>query len=365
MSTLLVFIAGAAVGGTVAWLIALRFAAREPVTAVSPPVPDEMLASDTATHLASAIPAESTFEPLAHILIERCSVRVALPCALVMREKVGAAVHISAVAGGLDTRLLGIEVPLESPAGRAITDNIPVAGAPDEKVVSIDRRDRRRYSGGGVAVPLSQGGLTYGAVVAFGEPPAGTQDAIEALTIEVKRFVPVLVPAFSAAVQAKRAETDDLTGLPNRRAFTRQQSLLNKAEKASLVILDIDHFKDVNDSLGHQAGDAALRHIARVVRQALRPKDTLSRIGGEEFAIWMPGADLKTGEEVAERVRSAVADSPFRFSGTERVITVSCGVASYPSPTKAIENLMGVADSALYQAKHAGRNRVVANAAAG
>ena len=365
MITILVFFVGAAVGGTVAWLIALRFAAREPVTIVAPPLPDEILASDTATHLAAAITAESTFEPLAQILLARCAARVALPCALVMRERVGAAVHISAVAGGLDSRMLGMEVPLESPAGRAITDNIPVVGASDEKVVSIDRRDRRRYSGGGVSVPLAQGGMTYGAVIAFGEPPAGAQDAVEAMSAEVKRFVPVLVPAFSAAVQSRRAETDDLTGLPNRRAFTRLQNQLNKADRTALIILDIDHFKDVNDSLGHQAGDAALRHIARVVREALRPKDTLSRIGGEEFAIWMPGADLKTGEEVAERVRSTVFDSPFRFAGTERVITVSCGVASYPAPTKAIENLMGVADAALYQAKHAGRNRVVANAAAG
>ena len=363
MSTFLFFFAGAALGGAVGWLIALRFA-RESRASVVPPVPEEMMASDTAQHLAANLPAESAFEPVAHTLIERCAARVSLPCALVMRERMGAAAHIVAVAGGLDTRLLNLEVPLDSPAGRAITDGIPVVFAPDEKVVSIDRRDRRRYSGGGVAVPIAQAGNVHGAVLAFGDPPGGTIEAVDKLTGEVRSFGPILLPAYSAAVQARRAETDDLTGLMNRRGFYALLNAVNAGEKAALIVFDIDHFKEVNDSQGHAAGDAALRQVARLVRQAIRPNDVAARIGGEEFAVWLPKADLKAGEEIAERLRQMIAEAPFRYSGSDRVITVSCGVAAYPDPTRAVENLMGNADAAMYQAKRAGRNRVVSNRAA-
>ena len=96
------------------------------------PLPEDILASDTATHYAEELAGESSFEPLAYTLVERCATRVGLPAAIVMREQVGGAVFITAVAGGLDGRMLGMEVPLDSPAGRAITGGIPVVGAPDE-----------------------------------------------------------------------------------------------------------------------------------------------------------------------------------------------------------------------------------------
>ena len=327
MSAVLLFLAGAAAGGAVGWVIALRLSREAQASSVVPPVPEEMLASDTATHLAANMSADSTFEPLAHLLIERCSVQVRLPCALVMRERVGAAAHISAVGGGLDSRLLGIEVPLDSPAGRAITDGIPVVGAPDEKVVSIDRRDRRRYSGGGVAVPLAQGGHVYGAVVAFGDPPAGTHATVDSLATEVRKFTPVLVPAYQAAVAARRAETDELTGLANRRAFSGLVNRSNAGDRVAMIVFDIDHFKDVNDSLGHPAGDAALRHVSRLVRQALRPKDTAARIGGEEFAVIMHY--LKATQyrpEIFQRIQRTLSQRPIQTSAGEIPITASIGV---------------------------------------
>ena len=160
MSGVLLFLAGAALGATVAWFLAgRRFAAAAPIARGMlqgvPPMPDDLVGSETATYLAANISAESTFEPLAYVLIERCSLRVNLPAALVMRERAGAPAAITAVAGGLDNRLLGHEVPLDSPAGRAITEGLPIVGSPDEKVVTIQRGDRRRYEGGGVAVPHS------------------------------------------------------------------------------------------------------------------------------------------------------------------------------------------------------------------
>jgi diguanylate cyclase (GGDEF)-like protein len=358
---LLLFLAGALIGGAIGWLVAIRFA-HEPRTSVLPPMPAEMNASDTATHLAANLPSESTFEPLAYVLIERCAALTAMPCALVMREKPGAAAYIAAVAGGLDSRMMAVEVHLDSPAGRALTEGVPVVGAPDEKVITIDRGDRRRYEGGGIAVPMVQGGQVYGAIVAFGES-RNPREAVEQLTAESRKFAPVIIPAYSAAISARRAETDELTGLANRRLLTRAMARLNGGERASLLIIDIDHFKKVNDTLGHQAGDAALRQVARLVKEAVRPRDTAARIGGEEFAVWLPGADGRTGNEVAERLRASVANKPFRHQGEDHLITVSVGVASYPAPVRAVDNLMTCADRALYTAKRDGRNKVIVSQA--
>ncbi len=321
---------------------------------------EDLLGSETATHIAAGLNAEFAFDPLAYTLIERCAGHGGLPCALVMRERLGGVPTIVAVAGGLDTRLLGREMHLDTPAGRAITSGLPVVSAPDEKVVDLDRSDRRRLPGGGIAVPVVQGGQVYGAVLSFGTPAIGAGEAMQRLAGEVKKFAPVLIPAFLAAAAARQAETDELTGLPNRRALN---AVLSRAttERACLIIFDIDHFKQVNDTLGHAAGDQALRHVARVVRETIRGRDFPARIGGEEFAVWLPGADLKTGREIAERLRTNLEGQPFRFEGIERTVTVSLGVAAYPKPIRAVENLMQVADAALYRAKRAGRNQVVAH----
>jgi diguanylate cyclase (GGDEF)-like protein len=318
---------------------------------------DEFLASDTATHIAAGSSMEESFGSLALALVERCANRVELPCALVIRERTGAPAFIVEVSTGFDPRLVGVEVPLDSTGGRAIADGIPVVSEGDEKVISFSR-DRRRAISGGIAVPVAQGPDIVGAVIAFGVPAAGNEDAIAGLSELVRKFAPVLVPAHTAAVAVRRSETDELTGLPNRRALNRVTARRG-VDLAGLVMLDVDHFKEINDTFGHPAGDAALRHVARILRETLRDRDLAARIGGEEFAIWLPGADQRTAVEVAERLRERVATSPFRAEGQERILTVSCGVASYPTPIGAIENLMGAADIALYRAKRAGRNKVV------
>jgi diguanylate cyclase (GGDEF)-like protein len=360
VSGALLFLGGAIVGAAAGFIVARKAGSARQLS-VPAPLPEDLLASDTATHFAEDLAGESSFEPLAYALVERCATRVGLPAAIVMREQVGGAVFIKAVAGGLDGRMLGMEVPLDSPAGRAVTGGKPVIGAPDEKVVSISRGDRRRYQGGGVSVPIAQGGRVYGAVIVFGEAPSGAQGAVDALAREVRKFAPVIIPAYAAAQAAQRAETDELTGLPNRRGLKGAMARAAGTDAAALIALDVDYFKAVNDTFGHEAGDAALRHIARLLLEAVRPKDTAARIGGEEFAIWLPGADIKAGQEIAERVRASVEAAPFRRAGSEQPITISCGVAAYPHPIKAKDGLMGAADAALYTAKREGRNRVVAS----
>jgi len=124
------------------------------------------------------------------------------------------------------------------------------------------------------------------------------------------------------------------------------------------VFVDIDHFKRLNDTLGHQAGDSALRHVADILRRAVRDNDLVARIGGEEFAIWMPHTPIEVGLEVAGRIRATVESTLWRWSGEAYPLTLSCGVASYPETVRDLANLRGAADAALYTAKQGGRNRV-------
>ncbi|MFI5279152.1 MAG: GGDEF domain-containing protein [Gemmatimonadales bacterium] len=360
MSAAIWFVAGALAGVAVT-LYSARRRAPAPDLPALPPLPEDILGSDTANTLAASLVSDSTFEPLAQVLVERCTLRVGLPAALVMREKPGGPASITTVANGLDSRLVGVPVELLSPAGRAITEGIPVVGAPEERVVDRSRGDRRKDQGGGIAVPLSQGGKVYGAVLTFGTPPSGASDAVEGLAEEVRKFAPVIIPAYAALMAGRRAETDELTQLANRRGLTAAMARSGRPNRAALVVIDLDHFKAINDTHGHLAGDTALKQVARVLRDTIRPRDTAARVGGEEFALWLPGADLEAGRDVAERVRTTIAGSPMRHDGSEQGLTVSCGVAAYPAPIRAIENLMGAADAAMYQAKHAGRNKVIAS----
>ena len=127
-----------------------------------------------------------------------------------------------------------------------------------------------------------------------------------------------------------------------------------------VLMIDIDHFKAVNDAHGHQAGDHVLREISRRLRDGLRAVDSLGRYGGEEFLIILPHTTEEDARQTAERLRRAIADEPFRAAGHEFQVTVSIGVSSYPSSAADTPDaLIGEADAALYRAKQAGRNRVV------
>jgi diguanylate cyclase (GGDEF)-like protein len=121
----------------------------------------------------------------------------------------------------------------------------------------------------------------------------------------------------------------------------------------------VDRFKSLNDTHGHEAGDAALRHLAKLLRRGLRERDIAARMGGEEFALWLPETALGEAEEVAERIRFAIESTPLPWKGRGIGFTCSIGVAAVPDITGEVENLYGAADTALYRAKDAGRNRVV------
>src|SRR5262249_20458310 len=127
----------------------------------------------------------------------------------------------------------------------------------------------------------------------------------------------------------------------------------------SLLMIDIDHFKKINDEHGHPAGDAVLREVARVLKDTLRGVDALGRYGGEEFMAILPHTTHEEALQTGERLRKAIGEHSFRAGDRELSATVSVGVASYPTPAVDSPNaLIREADKALYRAKQAGRNRV-------
>jgi diguanylate cyclase (GGDEF)-like protein len=164
---------------------------------------------------------------------------------------------------------------------------------------------------------------------------------------------------------SRMAVTDALTGLHNRRNV---EALLHDMfehsvrlhEPLACAMFDLDHFKSVNDTYGHQAGDAVLQQLAGILKASAREIDKVGRYGGEEFIILLPGTVLDAAVTFAERTRQQVESHTFTFEGGSLRRTLSCGVAAFPHPRISHrEALVKAADDALYVAKELGRNRVV------
>lgn len=162
----------------------------------------------------------------------------------------------------------------------------------------------------------------------------------------------------------RQAHLDPLTGLCNRRCFTEQAvreitRIGRYQETAVVLMLDIDHFKKINDTYGHGVGDDALKEMVSACSEVLRPFDIFGRIGGEEFAVLLIKAGLKTGKHVAERLRQAVEKIRMDLGDTDLTFTVSIGGTVFRGDNKSLQLLMQQADEALYEAKAGGRNRVI------
>ena len=188
-------------------------------------------------------------------------------------------------------------------------------------------------------------GTILGAIEVFAEKRAVRLD----LSLELKRL-------------RHEAATDQLTGVANRRHAEQILRHLQRTARTTqipfgVLFLDIDRFKGINDQWGHQAGDAALRHIAKVIQSSLRSMDSLARWGGEEFLVAVPGVGLAGLAEVAERVRLAVQNTPLSFQGKSLSLTLSAGVSQYV-PGEAVRQTVRRADALMYDSKRAGRNRV-------
>ncbi|PVZ35031.1 diguanylate cyclase [Pseudomonas sp. CC120222-01a] len=162
--------------------------------------------------------------------------------------------------------------------------------------------------------------------------------------------------------QRQKALIDPLTGLPNRAAWAEQveREMLDWQESGghlAMAILDLDHFKRINDSYGHLAGDKVLKIVADQLRKRLRPRDFIARFGGEEFVLLLPQTSPAAAAQVAEALRAAIEACPFHFKGERVVITTSIGLSAFRSGERG-DQVLKRADAALYRAKDQGRNRV-------
>lgn len=163
----------------------------------------------------------------------------------------------------------------------------------------------------------------------------------------------------------KQSRTDSLSGVFNRASFDQQMRAEIKRSRReqrslALVLLDIDHFKRINDSLGHLAGDQAIRAVADIIQQQLkRPADKICRYGGEEFALILPATDLSGAEQLAEQIRQALQNFALTLNGQPYQLTLSAGCyANIPATDSDNDEYIRFADEALYRAKHLGRNQV-------
>jgi diguanylate cyclase (GGDEF)-like protein len=198
------------------------------------------------------------------------------------------------------------------------------------------------------------------------EKQAFSSQEIETIRQIVTQIAVMLDKAIIYKKARELAFTDELTGIFNRRYFNQRYSReLGRAKRykrtLSILMIDIDHFKRFNDTMGHLVGDDVLRKMARVFESNLRKADILCRYGGEEFVVILPEISLKQAIHVGEKLRKTTESS--RFIGEKKVgkeITISVGVASYPENNSDLEEILSKADKALYEAKQKGRNRVVA-----
>jgi len=216
-----------------------------------------------------------------------------------------------------------------------------------------------------LAHPLRARNRTLGALLATGRPGAFDATSYRVLEILANQAAATLSVIQLMERHKHVAARDGLTGLYNRRSFDEllAQAVAREERKPqghfALLMLDLDHFKKLNDTFGHPAGDAALKHAALTLGRRIRKNDVSARYGGEEFTVILDGADLATAVELAERVRETLEKGQIVFEGARLSVTASLGLAVWPGDAREPAALLAAADRALYAAKQAGRNRVV------
>lgn len=269
-------------------------------------------------------------------------------------------VKIVGASGAADRRLLETFAPPDSGLAKVARGEQPrtvVTGDPAGSVMA----DRRQRPASVLLLPL---------VAARGEPVgavalwlAGDAEPVGSVLSEILEAIANAAPRLGRATHShglqQQTFTDPLTGLANRRALE-EAMRRHPPVGGALVYADLDNFKALNDALGHPAGDAALVHFGRLLREQIRAADTAARIGGEEFALWLPEAALEVGLHIAERIRLKLATTAWDWQGRSWRLSASFGVASCPETSGRIENLATQADAALYVAKTNGRDRVEA-----
>jgi diguanylate cyclase (GGDEF)-like protein len=265
--------------------------------------------------------------------------------------------QVIAVSPTGDRRLMNVRTDADSPVGkvaRGEAEGLFTGYDPLGSTVT----DRRRSTSAQV-IPLGPESARLGAIVVWPRHGRELSGLVLADVSEATRAVEASLDAARLMHELRvTATTDPLTGLANRRGMEDAMSRL-AGDRGALIYADLDKFKVLNDSLGHPAGDEALRFFAAIIRKHIRATDTPARIGGEEFAVWLPGAAVALGAEIAERIRNSLLKELWTWHDRHWPLTASFGVAACPETSRSRQNLPAQADAALYSAKNAGRNKVV------
>jgi diguanylate cyclase (GGDEF)-like protein len=272
---------------------------------------------------------------------------------------------VQAVSPSIDLEV-GFHVTAESMVGRVCVERLPLlledARPGTSEACPFGGLPRR--IGSVAIVPVMSADDVIGALIVEGAE-AGDISQHESRNVGLLAAVArgSLEIAWEVEEVSKRARTDALTGLANRRHFDEQlRRVAAETDRfggtCSLILLDLDHFKEVNDRYGHEGGDAALKHVAQVLSEAVRTVDLCARYGGEEIVILLPQTSADGAVDLAERLRQTIESRPASSGGERIPITASFGVATYPTPVPYGDWLVFAADKALYESKAAGRNCV-------
>ncbi len=258
----------------------------------------------------------------------------------------------------------------EGACGRAAQTHtaVYIADVASDSGIFVARPGSGRETGSLLCVPMIHQEEVLG-VLNFQrpDPDSFTSEEIEVLTAIADQAALAVKNARLHEETVALATTDPLTGIPNRRhLFSRLDLEIARANRfgnqVSVLMVDIDHFKNFNDAAGHRAGDGVLRQVAALMKGMVRKVDTIGRYGGEEFLFILPQVTKVEGVEVAEKLRRAVETTAFDPVRSASKITVSVGVANLPVDATAQEKLVDCADAALYASKRAGRNQVTSYA---
>jgi two-component system, cell cycle response regulator len=261
---------------------------------------------------------------------------------------------------------------LKDAAEREARDSLDVPPPPERRkpdegdafVIADKRAIEAEWSTPPILLPVRFGTTSIGQVALAPARRGASHDDRRLIALLANELGGPLRMAALVAEARRLASTDTLTGLLNRRAFVER---IDKARAGSekqlfpisVLLLDVDHFKKVNDTLGHDAGDAVLQGVARVLSNIARKSDFVARWGGEEFVVALSNTAEAGARIAAERVRRAIAEAKYALpNGTEHRATASIGLASAESMEWQLDELLGRADKAMYSAKHRGRNRV-------
>jgi diguanylate cyclase (GGDEF)-like protein len=232
---------------------------------------------------------------------------------------------------------------------------------------STDPEDPNSGVESGIIVPLIVGARVVGTLACWSrQPDAYSEDDEKVLEMMASQVATAVVAADHAETSERRAMHDPLTGLPNRRQLTEDitsqfSGLAEVGQRAAIAMIDVDHFKRLNDDFGHRVGDVTLQKVASVMRLSIRDADRIYRYGGEEFVVIFADVGRSEATILAERLLKAVSETPLSGDQLEPVgpVTITAGLSLMPEHSGDFGELIELADKAMYRAKESGRNRVV------